>query len=388
MLARLKKAIPFEGRLVFAAAMCMLLIGWYKGINLLILLALVLLAAETVNWIAAGRQMRRVRWSRSWPVPIFAGKHAHWCVSIANERPKAAAGFSVEDAGPVHRLSWHVDRLDGGGTTNFTGTAVFPNRGRQRFEPLRLTCQYPFGFVCRTASHDEPDECLVLPRLGRLNVVRFRHWLTRAMRSEGRLHRVARPSMARQDDLHGLRPFRTGDNPRWIHWRTSARRNMKMVREFEETSGMNLIVVVDPGSGASESNAGLEDALSLAATVCWEWCRNHEDYLMLAIASAAPEIRCGHTSRDLALRMLGALALVEGPRDGSAAALLKAVVKEIVPSAPVLLIGHEPNEPLRARLAAAWKRPVIALSAAATDDFYDNPESPLEMPETTPAVAV
>src|SRR5262249_19367903 len=157
-------------------------------------------------------------------------------------------GFTIGDVSERHEQSWFVDFLAPHHSTSLTGTATFPRRGRQQISPLQATCLHPFGLARRTTTVGPPEECLGFPPLGKLNMTRFRHWLTHMMRSDERLHRVARPSMTQQDDLHGLRPFRPGDNPRWIHWRTTARRNMKMVREFEEMSGMNLIVVVDPST--------------------------------------------------------------------------------------------------------------------------------------------
>src|SRR5262249_61272803 len=117
---------------------------------------------------------------------------------------------------------------------------------------------------------------------------RLRRFLHQAMPALGRSRRRPVRHPTAQSEIHGVRPFRSGDSPRWIHWRTTARRGELMVREVEETPTDNLIVVVDPWvpgpqdrgqeSGTwEEAGKGpppfpvLEDALSLAATVGWEW---------------------------------------------------------------------------------------------------------------------
>src|SRR5262249_49364986 len=52
-----------------------------------------------------------------------------------------------------------------------------------------------------------------------------------------------------QAEFHGLRAFRSGDSPRWIHWRTSARCGELMVREFEDVPPDHLVLVVEPVAG-------------------------------------------------------------------------------------------------------------------------------------------
>jgi len=217
------------------------------------------------------------------------------------------------------------------------------------------------------------EDHVVLPRLGRLKLQRFQRWLARLTRGDGRLHRLARPSMIHQDDLHGLRPFRPGDNPRWIHWRTSARRNSKMVREFEEDTGQNLILVFDPWLPEGGDAGALESAVSLAATLAWEWCRHSTDYLMLAVAGREPFVRGGYSSRDNALEMLRGLAVVSGEREVPASRLLQAAAAVSAPEAPVLVVSPRSDSPLYGQLCGAWNRPTALLTVETAAEFYDAP---------------
>src|SRR5262249_54897413 len=147
-----------------------------------------------------------------------------------------------------------------------------------------------------------------------------------------------------------------GDSPRWIHWRTTARRGELMVREFEETPTDNLIVVVDPWvpgqqdrgqeSGTwEEAGKGpppfpvLEDALSLAATVCWEWCRQRGDRLVLGGGGRPPLVQEGVTGREQALLLLECLAIQNGCAEPDVTGLLDRLAAEGLPPAPVLLVS-------------------------------------------------
>src|SRR5579859_5067112 len=237
--------LPREGRFWLLLTFGLLLVGWFKGINLLMLLAYLMLALWMVNLVSSFRQVGSIR-GRRWPLgPFFVGQESRWDVELTNDRKRASAGWRVVDAGPAHEQSWFLDRIDGGQTVRWRARCRFHRRGLYRAEPLIAHCVHPFGLVQRTRKLVEAEDWVILPALGKLDAEAFRHWIARQARSDGRLIRTSRPSMVRHDDLHGLRQFRAGDSPRWIHWRTSARRNQKMVREFEESSGQNLILVLD-----------------------------------------------------------------------------------------------------------------------------------------------
>jgi uncharacterized protein (DUF58 family) len=46
-------------------------------------------------------------------------------------------------------------------------------------------------------------------------------------------------------EFYGLKSYRPGDTTRWIHWRTSAKRNELLVRQFERDEKQSVVVVLD-----------------------------------------------------------------------------------------------------------------------------------------------
>jgi uncharacterized protein (DUF58 family) len=116
-----------------------------------------------------------------------------------------------------------------------------------------------------------------------------------------------------------------------------------MVREFEETPNDNLVLILDPWLPAGSQRDGhenklLEDAISLAATVCWDWHLPGGDQFMLAVAGKIPQVIHGATGQDLALRMLTCLARVAGTSESDMDPLV-ASLRPVLPPGPILLLS-------------------------------------------------
>src|SRR5690606_33052987 len=89
------------------------------------------------------------------------------------------------------------------------------------------------------------------------------------------------------DEFEKLRSFRYGDNPRMIHWRTSARQNSLMVREYHEIRDRDLLVLLDLDADPTreEELLRVELAVSFAATVCIDQLqRSRQSGMALAAA--------------------------------------------------------------------------------------------------------
>ncbi len=252
---------------------------------------------------------------------------------------------------------------------------------------MRAVSGHPFGLVHRSAIVGEGEDIAVLPTLGRVHRGRLRQFLSRAAPSAGWQLRCPRPQPLVPTEFHGIRPYQRGDSPRWIHWRTSARRGELMVREFEETSNDNLLLVVDPWAPAqsgesraptlgqaTDADHSLEELVSLAASICWEWCRQKDDHLTLAIAGPRPVVVGGITSRDLAQRCLEQLAILRGSPESRCSDLCDLLRPARIPPGPVLVVGTRASD-LVSPLSIHLQRPIAEVNAAKTDEFefYERP---------------
>ena len=396
-----KMRVSREGWLWLAASVLLLGIGLYKGINLLCLLASAMLGVLALNLFLAGRGLGRLRGQRRISGPVFAGTPFRVELQATNPRRAALIGFSLEDVAPGQLFAGFVPRLSGGQTIPLSRESTLPRRGQYSWGALRAVSGYPFGLAQRRVRLAAAEEVLVLPRMGRLHRGRLQRHLRPFGPVSSRTNSQPRPHPTAQAEFHGLRAFRNGDSPRWIHWRTSAHCGELMVREFEVVPTDNLILVLDPWrpeevasdqclmayqqvSSAAKSPAGtsplplanlLEDAISLAATICSEWCRQRGDRFVLAVASSPPIVIDGATSPDHALRMLECLAMLAGEARPDLGALLDRLADTALPPATVMLVSPRDPAPLQAALSQRLRRPVVALdvSSVADVDFYESP---------------
>lgn len=399
-----------EGRNWLLAAGMLFLTGWVKGINLILLLSYLMLVLWVLNFLLAGRRLSALRGRRRVDSPIFAQMPTTLRLELHNPAAQAHLGLFLEERGPHHGAHHFILRLDSRQTVRFEQELMLPRRGRYVCEPLRVSSSYPFGLVQRSVTVLPAEEIIVLPQLGHLHRGRFRMHLAQATPALGRSRHSSRRHPLAQTEFHGLRPFRPEDSPRGIHWRTSARRGELMVREFEEPPTDNLILIVEawlpcpsprsdvaigqPVSATAHPGTGtrvrrpppqetLEDALSLAATICWEWCRHKDDRIVLGIANSAPIVMDGLTGRDLAIRMLEWLAVQTGDSVIDASKLLEDLAALELPPGPVLVVTTHASS-LTRQLEAHLHRPIACIDVSDFDgeDFYERaggrPRGPLD----------
>jgi uncharacterized protein (DUF58 family) len=349
-------------------------LGWNKGINLLCLLAYVMLFCLLLNAVLAGRRLGHLHGRRRIGEPAFAGAAFPVELRVMNPDRKAQFGFGLVDHAPDGLAFASSACLGSGQTLMDRREVTLVARGRYRWGPLEAVNGYPFGLAQRRARLVAEEEMLVLPRLGRLHRGRLRRFLLPLGLAAVPMRRQALRHPTAQAEFHGLRAFRSGDSPRWIHWRTSARCGELMVREFEDLPTDNLILVLDPALPEKGTDL-LEDAISLAATICWEWCRQKGDRLMLAIAGASPCVIDGTTSTDHAVRALECLAALTGEEEPDATALVEQLAATSLPPASMLVISTGDPAPLQTALTLRLHRPAAGLSAARLEecDFYEKP---------------
>jgi uncharacterized protein (DUF58 family) len=139
---------------------------------------------------------------------------------------------------------------------------VFPRRGVYRLHRFTLSTTFPFGLFVKERDVVFPGTIVIWPR-SNLRVREARKGGVRARRSG-----AEQPSAIAggRGDYRSLRPYQSGDDPRDVHWRSTARFAEPVVREYERDAAETLWLAVElrgPESEAAEN--AIEIAASLAA---------------------------------------------------------------------------------------------------------------------------
>lgn len=382
---RARNRVTLAGAAWLAATGVMWAVGLYKGINLLTLLAYWMLLLWILNLAAAGRQLRQLRIRRWIDDAIFANSPFTVHIEVDNPDTRFHLGLRVEDHGAQHQLIWFLNGLNGRDRVRLREEVTLARRGHYVWDTPRLCSGYPFGLLESSMDGGPSETVVVFPALGRLNRGRLRQFLAQSAPTLGRSRSRPQRHPSAQSEFHGLRDFRAGDSPRWIHWRSSARRGALMVREFEDYPSDNLILIVEPwlpifpkagpeGESKDSKQARrkaknvFESALSLAASICWEWCRQKGDRLLLGIAGANVVLD-GVTGRAHAHQTLERLATLQGAADVEAAPLVNRLAALDLPAAPVLVVSTRATD-LADRLGQGLRRPAACLNVAEREAYF------------------
>ena len=137
-------------------------------------------------------------------------------------------------------------------------------RGRVTVGPLTLTVTDPLSMSARRFHVGGQAEALVYPAVLPVSP---------PPRLPGSTFDAVRRSPMAQsgDELYGLRPFQRGDDPRRIHWRSSAHHDELIVRQFEEFSHTHTTVLLDTRiaqQGTEAERERFEAMVSAAASIC------------------------------------------------------------------------------------------------------------------------
>ncbi len=211
------------------------------------------------------RNLAGVRLRRQAPARARAGAVTTLEFELENVGRDAAVGLEVEDRRP--RQAWplqarlEVPCLGPGRRVRGRLEVTFSTRGRHTLEAPSLTSRYPMGAFRARRAAGEAQEVLVWPREGRPTSA-----LLQRLRGSGEEAQLRRPLKRGADDLFGVREQRAGDDPRRIHWPSSARRGELLVTDWRALEGHEVIVVLGRCAGPSQGRS-FERAVSIAATL-------------------------------------------------------------------------------------------------------------------------
>lgn len=307
--------VPRPG-LVYLVIMAVMFVGSLLGrSNMLMLVFALMIGPWVLNGWITFNMLKRTRVERRVPPHAMAGEVVTAEIILHN-RKRWIAGWlmAVRDriTGPHEQLE--ADVLFARVPARSTRSAVYHlrlmQRGTYELGPVLVSTRFPLGLVERSLMFEAPDQLIVFPRVGRLTP----EWKRRCGISDELVHRRDTKRGTFEDDFHRMREYRWGDNPRAIHWRTSARQNQLMIREYHQSRDWNLLILLDlwlPRRPLEEDRDRVELAISFAATICVDQLRLGRDASLYAAVAGATLMEWEGPSRPASIESLLAMLAVQ-----------------------------------------------------------------------------
>ena len=343
--------------------------GMLRGINLLFVLAGMMIGPLIYNWRMVVVMLRRLQVRRILPEGVCAGdllvvefeatgtsKRFNSSAIVVSDRIRREGN----PAGAVdHRCEVFFPVVEAGKTDVQSYQGRLMERGRYSFGPFYVSTRFPLGLVRRTMTVDQIDELIVFPRPGRL-LPRWKHISQATLVGAGGGR--SRQGLV-EGDFYGLRDWRSGDSRRWIHWRTSARRNTLAVRQFEQPKSQDIVLLLDlwlPPTPTDDQRDNIELVISFAATVVEQACRHGGSRFGIGIAGSDVSWKQGIGSRPLLTEVMEQLALAQGTPQDRLPELLTRAMCEIPRGTMTVIAGTRPVDTHDTeRFADVWDDPSL-----------------------------
>ena len=301
------------------------------GLNLLFLVFGMMLFLILASGIMSELTLRQLTVRRKLPAAIHAGSPFLIGISVRNNK-KHTPTFSLEvedlaDERPVERRCYFL-KIPAGREQETAYRNVVSQRGIHSLSGLRVSTRFPFGLIRKAHDITAKAQLLVYPALVPVPPL---------LAADGGAplpdRRNARAS--RSGEFHGLREYREGDDPRQIHWRSSARRGRWLVREHEDDAGGRVVVKLQwTAVTVGNENQALEQAVSMAASVALYFLKRGYE-VALAAGQVSVAARAGNQQSHTLLAALAVVTMADikapgGPL-GSASVVARVVMSDNAP---------------------------------------------------------
>jgi uncharacterized protein (DUF58 family) len=299
-----KLRLTSEGRYLVGITIGIGLAAVNTGNNLLYLLLGWLLSVIVASGILSDVCLRAVHITRSAPKRIYANRPFLMALEARNTKKRFASySLEVEDIceGRTVDKRCYFLKLPEGKSQHTAYRHTIGRRGLYKFDGFRVATKFPFGLFIKSRLETAPSEVLVFPAT---------HSVRLPPPSGHRLGDNQSQKVGRRGEFFGLREYRDGDDRRSIHWRSSARSDRLLVREYEDESQRRITLLIDnalPQTRGESEEQALEEAISLCASLAQAYLERGYALRLIARGLLLP-FASGEMQTQ---RVLRALALLE-----------------------------------------------------------------------------
>ena len=267
---------------------------------------------------------------------VVVGERAVGALTLSNPGTRAILPSRVVLPVGAGRGEFSIQRLAPQQEAEELFAIPTQRRGVVEVGPVSVVRGDPLGIFERAHRRDDPVDLYVHPK-----TVLFGGQSLGFLRD---LEGLPAADLSRDDvSFHALLEYQPGDDLRHVHWRSTARTGVMMVRQFEETRRSHFVIGLSRSSGDYRTDDDFELGISVAGSI---GLRALRDSQKVDVRVQGRELSSG-TGKQL----LDSLAMVERskPREGGIRELA-GVLSATMPLASVVVLvcgSAVPTEDLR-----------------------------------------
>lgn len=312
------------------------------GNNLLYLLLAMMLSLIVMSGVLSEQCLRRLYIQRRLPEHIFAGFPGTAYFSIANRKSRLPS-FSIRildviDEQLIDR-GVHVLHLAPESSALRSYPLLVARRGRFRIDGIKVLTRFPFSLFVKGLALSLPSEAIAYPPIKPLpdNIYD---------QIEGLGQDNPIPKRGPGVDLYNLRLYHPGDDSRAIHWRTTAKTSLLIIRETQAEDQHHITLAfptaLPAASGASGvSAADMEQSFETAVELTASLAAHFQEQGFAIRAIVGDQEVPGATGEEQLFRILRVLALcqpIPAPQADAGLGVFKTLLAQTPPHEMVLLI--------------------------------------------------
>lgn len=382
-----------------------------RNINLLIMLSGMMIAPLMLGWRLCVGMLSGLNLTRNFSPWVHAGQRFDvewqcenekqrlpaWCLSITDHL-KTNENDSLRSAQAINTL---IAQVNPGQTEYATYRCLFPQRGSYWIGPAQVSTRFPMGLVKGSFKIGPGTEYFVAPMLGTLTPTWDRRLQSDATGSLAERRRRG----IEEDEFYALRPWRSGDSRRQIHWRSTAKHGEPIIKQFDQKSDRDFALAIDlyaptldPESDSipdTGEHARVEKALSFSATVLSQLQQAIQGKVAIALCAHEPSFLSEQNNRELVSIIMRRLATAQGAADSTLGDGIQQLFANVSQGTPVIVISTRPrpadfrdlvqsNTPSAMRMIEKWVRWIEVDSAEFHELFVMPDQTPPTINAPTP----
>ena len=244
-----------------AGAAVLFLLGTNVQAGWLFVLCALLLGTVVSGMVLPGRMLRGIQVERRAPAEVVQGEEAFVELIVTNHARGVKLGLTLEDL-HVNPTDLYVTQVLPGERVELVTVRRALKRGVHEGSVVTLRSAAPFGVAERRRTLQIAGSTIVLPAIIPLGPLPF---LELDPDPEGASRSVSRRGAG--PEFMGVREYRPGDSPRHVHWPSTARTGMVMVRELEQERSQRLAIVIDTLTDVGDAGTPLDACCTAAASI-------------------------------------------------------------------------------------------------------------------------